>query len=81
MIYAGALQGIGNTLVPMIIMLSSFVGFRQLYLFVVANYISNTPVAISLGFPLGWVLSSVITLIYYKVKGLVPPENKKKIIV
>ena len=76
MIYAGALQGTGNTLVPMIIMLSSFVAFRQAYLFVMANYISNSPVAIALSFPLGWTLSSVITLIYYKKKGLTPPEEK-----
>ena len=77
MIYAGALQGTGNTLVPMIIMLSSFVGFRQAYLYVVANYISDAPVAIALSFPLGWTLSSVITLIYYMKKGLTPPEKKK----
>lgn len=79
MIYAGALQGIGNTLVPMVIMLTSFVAFRQAYLFVVSNYISNSPIAISLGFPLGWVLSSVITFIYYKKKGLTPPEAKRRV--
>ena len=74
--YAGALQGTGNTLVPMMIMLSSFVAFRQAYLFVMANYISDSPIAISLGFPLGWLLSSVITFIYYKKKGLTPPERR-----
>ena len=70
MIYSGALQGAGKTLVPMIIMLSSFVAFRQIYLFVVANYIDNSPVPISLSFPIGWVIAAVATFIYYKIKGL-----------
>ena len=69
-IYSGALQGAGKTLVPMIIMLSSFVAFRQIYLFIVANYIDNSPIPISLCFPAGWVMAAIATFIYYKVKGL-----------
>ncbi len=79
MVYAGALQGTGNTLVPMIIMLSSFVAFRQVYLYVMANFISDSPVAIALSFPLGWLLSSVITLIYYKKKGLAPKQKEQQV--
>ena len=59
----------------MIIMLASFVAFRQLYLFVMANFISNTVVPIVMSFPAGWVLSAVITLIYYKVTGLRPKKR------
>ena len=59
----------------MVIMLASFVAFRQLYLFVMANFISNTVVPIVMSFPAGWVLSAIITLIYYKVTGLRPKEK------
>ncbi len=65
-VLAGSIRGAGKSLVPMIIMLSSFVGARQLYLFVVANFISNTVVPIALAYPFGWLCASVATLIYYK---------------
>ncbi len=64
-IFACALRGAGNSRAPMIIMVSSFVVFRQIYLFVVSNYISNTLVPVVIGYPAGWALCSVIMLIYY----------------
>ena len=69
-IYSGALRGAGNSTVPTIISLSSFVGFRQIYLFVMANYISNTMVPIALSYPAGWVLCSAAMFIYYKFAKL-----------
>ena len=63
---AGALRGSGNSRVPMVIMLVSFVLFRQCYLYVMANFVSNEVVPIVLGYPAGWVLCSLITLVYYK---------------
>lgn len=69
-IYAGALRGSGNSTAPMIIMLGSFVLFRQAYLYVMANFISNTILPISMAFPAGWLLSSIITFIYYRIVGL-----------
>ncbi len=69
-IYSGALNGSGNTVVPMIIMLSSFVAFRQIYLYIVANFIDNSPIPISLCYPIGWVIAAVATFVYYKVHGL-----------
>lgn len=74
--YSGALRGSGNTTVPMIIMLTSFVAFRQVYLFVVANFISNTILPIAMAFPAGWVLSSVLILVYYKKVGLYGKRSK-----
>ena len=65
-VYSGALRGAGNSRAPMIIMLVSFVAFRQLYLFVVANFISNTVLPIAMGYPAGWLLCSSLTYIYYK---------------
>ncbi len=64
-IYIGALRGAGNTKAPMVIMLTSFVAFRQAYLFVMANFIANEPLPIALAYPMGWVLCSILASIYY----------------
>lgn len=69
-IYAGALRGSGNATAPMIIMLCSFVGFRQLYLFITANFISNTPIPIAMSYPAGWLVCSTAMFIYYKMAKL-----------
>ena len=79
-VYSGALRGVGKSIGPMIIMLVSFVAFRQAYLFVVARFISNTILPIAMGFPAGWVLSAIITLIYYKITGLKPKEKKESFV-
>lgn len=65
-ILIGALRGAGNSRGPMIVTLCSFVGFRQLYLFVMANYICNEILPIAMAYPAGWLLCSIIMLIYYK---------------
>ncbi len=65
-VYAGALRGAGNSKAPMIIMLCSFVGFRQLYLYMMSNYICGEFIAIAMGYPAGWLICSAITFIYYK---------------
>ena len=64
-VYSGALRGAGNSTAPMVLMLCSFVLFRQGYLFVMANYISNEVLPIAMSYPAGWILCSVLTLIYY----------------
>lgn len=64
-IYAGALRGAGNSQVPMWIMLGSFVVFRQIYLYIMANLISNEIIPIALSYPAGWFVCSVATLLYY----------------
>lgn len=63
-IYSGALRGAGNSRATMIIMLSTFVGCRQLYLFIMSR-ICNEVLPIAMSFPLGWILCSVTTIIYY----------------
>lgn len=65
-IYSGVLRGAGNSRIPMMVMLCSFVVFRQIYLFVVANFISNTVLPIAMGYPAGWMVCSALTLWYYK---------------
>lgn len=69
-VIAGALRGAGKSRVPMVIMIVSFVLFRQAYLFVMANFISNTFVPIALGYPAGWIVCSIISIIYYKTTSL-----------
>ena len=64
-VYSGALRGAGNSKVPMIIMLASFVCFRQIYLFIMANFISNTILPIAMGYPAGWLVCSALTAAYY----------------
>ena len=63
-IYSGALRGAGNSRAPMIIMLASFVAFRQVYLFCMSQ-ICNEIIPIAMSYPAGWLLCSALTAIYY----------------
>ena len=64
-ILGGALRGSGNGKVPMVVMLFSFVFFRQAYLFVMSNFISNTVIPIALAYPAGWLVCSAILMVYF----------------
>ena len=67
-VYSAALRGAGNSKAPMIIMLTSFVAFRQLYLFCMSR-ICNEIIPIAMGYPAGWLLNSTLVTIYFhKVK-------------
>lgn len=67
-VLAGALRGIGNAKVPMIIMLSSFVVFRQIYL-LIATRISDTAAVVGFGYPAGWIVSAALMTAYYLFSG------------
>ena len=64
-VISAALRGSGNTTAPMIIMLSTFVGFRQIMLFVISNYISGELLPIGMAYPLGWLACATTLLIYF----------------
>ena len=64
--HASALRGAGNSTGPMVITMCSYVLFRQIYLFVMSHYISNTVIPIVLGYPAGWIVCATAMLIYYK---------------
>lgn len=64
-IFAGSLRGAGVTKVPVVIMLGSFVVFRQIYLYVTYRLI-GTILPVTLGYPMGWVLCSVLIYLYYR---------------
>ncbi len=66
-VYASSLRGMGDSRAPMVIMLSSFVVFRQIYLFTVSRIFGTiTPVA--LGYPMGWMVCSASIYWYYRRK-------------
>ena len=69
-IYSGALRGAGNSQVPMVIMLGSFVVFRQIYLYIVSHFITNTLLPLAMGYPAGWLVCSAATLLYYRRAAL-----------
>ena len=64
-IFAAVMRGAGNATAPMFIMLGTFVGFRQLYLAVMSNFISNSAIPIGMGYPAGWFACAVCMLVYY----------------
>ena len=66
-IYAGALRGAGDSKAPMIIMLSSFVVFRQLSLFIGTKFFSSVEYVI-FTYPMGWVLAASLMTYYYHQK-------------
>lgn len=67
-VLAGALRGRGDSTAPMAIMLLTFVGLRQIYLFVVTHFVANTPMLVGFGYPVGWMACCFIEVTYYFVK-------------
>lgn len=67
-IHAGVLRGIGDATAPMIIMIFSFVFFRQLYLFVITR-LTPSIYPVSLSFPVGWMMCSLLMLIYFRLSN------------
>lgn len=63
-VYACALRGAGNSKAAMIMMLSSFVAFRQVYLFIMSR-VCNEVIPIAMSYPAGWLVCSVVCAIYY----------------
>lgn len=64
-VYAAALRGAGHSKQTMIIMISCFVVFRQIYLFTVSRLFVDAVIPIALGYPAGWALCTTCTLLYY----------------
>ena len=72
-VMAGALRGQGDSRGPMIVMLTSFVAIRQVYLFLVTRYVANTPFLVGFGYPVGWMCCFVLELLYYHRRGRLDP--------
>ena len=69
-IYASALRGVGDATMPTVIMLISFVAFRQVYL-AVTKALGAGFVAVALAYPVGWILCSTLLIIRYSRSALV----------
>ncbi len=80
-IYASALRGAGDSRAPMIILLSSFVVFRQIMLFLIAKllipYLATLTVITeharmvitAMAYPIGWLMASLLLTLYYHRVG------------
>ncbi len=73
-IYAGALRGIGDATAPTVIMLCSFVVFRQIYLFV-TKLLGFGFVSVALAYPMGWIMCSTLLVIRYRRSLLFRPDQ------
>ena len=67
-VLAGGIRGRGDSKGPMVIMLLTFVGVRQVYLFVMSHFIRNTPATVGFGYPVGWMACCIIEVIYFYVR-------------
>ena len=74
-VLAGALRGRGDSHGPMVIMLLSFVGIRQIYLFVVSRFIANTPFLVGFGYPVGWTTCCIIEVTYFFLRWRRPAKR------
>ena len=74
-VLAGALRGRGDSRGPMIIMLLSFVGIRQIYLFVVTRFVANTPLLVGFGYPVGWTTCCIIEVAYFFLRWRRPARQ------
>ena len=68
-IFAGAMRGIGQARTPMLIMLFSFVVFRQIYLYV-NKLLGNDFFFVAIAYPMGWVVCSLLVTVAYKKSPL-----------
>lgn len=64
-IYGGALRGIGKAKSVMLIMLFSFVAFRQTYLFCNRTFFGGQVVPTVLGYPVGWFMCTFLLTVAY----------------
>ncbi len=65
---AGALRGRGDSTGPMAIMLLNFVAVRQVYLFVVTRFVSNTARLVGFSYPVGWTACCIMEVAYFYLR-------------
>lgn len=74
---ASALRGIGDSRIPMVIMLLSFVVFRQIYLFV-NKQLGGGLDFVAMSYPAGWAVCSTLLLIAYRRSRLFDSSVRPK---
>ena len=64
-IFAGSLRGEGISQITMILSISAYVVFRQIYLYIITRIIPDNVYVVGFAYPAGWVLCAVLISIYY----------------
>lgn len=64
-IIPGALRGAGDVRTATVTCIASFVGLRQIYLFIVTK-IQYSIVTVSLGYPITWCVAAIVLIVYYR---------------
>lgn len=64
-IQTAGLRGSGDSRTPMLITVFSYVIVRQVYLYTMTHFISNTLIPVCLGYPAGWIVCTIIVTVYY----------------
>lgn len=78
---SASLRGAGNSRTPTIIMLCTFVGLRQVYMYIMSTFIVNEALPVIMGYPVGWVACSICIYTYYRLVKLEKSrlvDDKKK---
>ena len=73
-VFVGVLRGVGATVVPMVITLLCMCGLRLSWIFVVLQFVHDARV-IYLSYPLTWIVTGTVLVIYY-CKGGWRPDKK-----
>ncbi len=77
-VYSNALRGFGRSRVTMMLSLMGMLVIRQIYLAVFMK-VAPSPAALILCFPVGWISTCVLILIYYTVKIYLPYRKTGKV--
>lgn len=67
-VLASSLRGMGDSRGPMFIFLSSYVVFRQIYLFI-ASRLTDNFIAVAFAYPAGWMMCSFLMILYYRKRS------------
>ncbi len=65
LVYAGAMRGFGEAVVPMMVMIGGFVVLRQIYLFAVSK-IDFSFAMVQVCYPFTWVFTAIFMYAFYK---------------
>lgn len=76
-IYSGALRGIGSATLPTVVMLSSFVAFRQIFLYV-TKLLNAGILAVTLAYPMGWIMCSALLAFFYHRSALFREKEPRR---
>lgn len=68
-ILVSSMRGSGNSVWPSIAIVASYVVLRQIFLFVVTTYVSNSFVAVVSSLPFGWIMGAIILTIMMLAGG------------